>query len=159
MKQTKEIKTSKVWERYFNKTVFIVLLLILEGYCFGRNYYVRSTTTSVHLNEDKLKITFTKIRDHFPSLKKGLLKKINGAFTRLKTPGEPFVLLLLLDDTNKRTTDCLASYTSILAKQNIFTDTSKSLWMNASEWAPYTDNDNLDLLYEKVPTWLSCVKL
>lgn len=132
-----------------------MILPILLGFCLGGLHQYYNGSTSVDLNEDKLKVTVTKLKDHFPSLRKGLLKKINGAFIRLRTPGEPFVLLLLHDDTNKKTTDCLASYTSILAKQNIFTNTTKSLWMNASEWAPYTDNDNQDLLNEKVPTWLA----
>jgi len=97
-----------------------------------------------------LKFTITKLKDQFPSLRVDLLKKIVSAFKRLKTPGEPFVFLLLHDDTNKKTTDCLASYTSVVAKQNIFTNTSKSLWMNASEWAHYSDHDGQNLIHEKV---------
>lgn len=102
------------------------------------------------ISEEKLLSTFSKLKDQFPSLQRGLLKKISGAFSRLKSPGEPFVLLLLHDDTNKKNTDCLASYTSIIAKQNIFTDTPKSLWMNASEWSQYSDRDDQNLLNEKV---------
>lgn len=102
------------------------------------------------ISEEKLISIISKLKEQFPSLQRSLLKKINGAFLRLKSPGEPFVLLLLHDDSNKKTTDCLASYTSIIAKQNIFTDTPKSLWMNASEWSQYSDQDDQNLLNEKV---------
>lgn len=113
-------------------------------------YSLRVKDNSV--SEDKLKFTITRLKNQFPSLQHSILKKISGAFIRLKTPGEPFVFLLLHDDTNKKTTDCLASYTSILAKQHIFTNTTKSLWMNASEWTEYSEHDSMhhDLIYEKV---------
>lgn len=108
------------------------------------------------MSEDSLKDTLMKLKNQFPSLQNtSLLKKMNGAFLRLKTPGEPFVFLLLHDDANKKTTDCLASYTSIVAKEKIFTNTTKSLWMNASEWTQYSDQENQDLLHEKV-TYLNC---
>lgn len=112
--------------------------------------YTRYMTNKSVISEDKLKSIILKLKDQFPSLQRGLLKKINGAFSRLKSPGEPFVLLLLHDDSNKKTTDCLASYTSIIAKENIFTNTSDSLWMNASEWSQYSDQDDQNLLNEKV---------
>lgn len=115
--------------------------------------YITQFSNDNSVSEDKLKFTIIGLKDQFPSLQHSiLLKKMNGAFIRLKTPGEPFVFLLLHDDTNKKTTDCLASYTSILAKQHIFTNTTKSLWMNASEWTEYSEHDSMyqDLIYEKV---------
>lgn len=97
-----------------------------------------------------LKSTLERLSYQFPSLKKSFLKKVNGAFLRLKTPGEPFIFLLLHDDSNKKSTDCLASYTSYIAKKNIFTKTVKSLWMDASEWIQYSNSSDKDLLHHKV---------
>jgi hypothetical protein len=97
-----------------------------------------------------LKSTLERLNNTFPSLNKSFLKKVNGGLLRLKKPGEPFVFLLLHDDSNKKATDCLASYTSSIAKKNIFTKTMKSLWMNASEWVPYSSSSDLDLLHKKV---------
>jgi len=90
------------------------------------------------------------IKDNFPSLQPGIIKKLGGAFTRLQMPGEPIVFMLLHNDANKQTTDCLASYASVLAKQYIFTDSKQGLWMNGSEWSSYSDVNHEDLLYEKV---------
>lgn len=94
--------------------------------------------------------TLERINNQFPSLNKKFLKKVKGGLLRLKEPGEPFVFMLLHDDSNKKATDCLASYTSSIAKKNIFTKTIKSLWMNASEWVPYSSSSDLDLLHNKV---------
>lgn len=117
----------------------------LTSYCGNNNY----TYSDVNIN--KLKSTIKEVQNQFPSLQQSLLKKLSGGFSRLKKPGEPFILLLLHDDMNKKNTDCLASYTSIMAKQNIFTTTTKSLWLNGSEWSQYSDNTyNQDILNEKV---------
>lgn len=133
--------------KYWYHVAIISLVMIIIGLVVS---YLFAASPNNQVSDDKLKTTIAKLKDQFPSLQHNLLKKISGAFLRLKTPGEPFVFLFLHDDNNKRTTDCLALYTSILAKQNIFTNTSKSLWMNASEWAQYSHQDNPDLLYEKV---------
>lgn len=127
----------------------IILLAFLIPYFNIIQFSSNNSDNNLSVNEDKLLIT---INNKFPSLQQSVLKKMNGAFKRLKTPGEPFVFLFLHDDTNKKTTDCLASYTSILVKQNIFTRTTKSLWMNASEWTEYSENDLVerDLINEKV---------
>lgn len=106
-------------------------------------------TVGTNLNNANLKSTINDIMDKLPSLEQGLLKKLKSAFSRLKTPGEPFVFLLLHDDTNKNTTDCLALHTSIMAKKRIFTNTMKSLWINASDWSSYSDHET-DNLYKKV---------
>jgi len=148
LEQTKNgLKELKSKWQYWNRVAIISLAMIIVG-LFVSYLFTSSVTNPV--SDDKLKSTIVKLKDQFPSLQHNLLKKIGGAFLRLKTPGEPFVFLLLHDDENKKTTDCLASYTSIIAKQNIFTNTSKSLWMNASEWTQYSEQDNPDLLYEKV---------
>lgn len=131
--------------------IFLVFVMVVVGvfiHLWASLHYYKEITPMI--SEDELKFTITKLKDKFPTLQRGLLKKIGGALTRLKSPGEPFVLLLLHDDTNKKTTDCLASYTSIVAKQNIFNDTPKSLWMDASEWAQYSTQDVQEILHEKV---------
>jgi len=130
--------------------LLVVLISLLLGYIFRLNYFKSSSDNTNDLSESKLAFTMTRLKNQFPSLHVSLLKKIGGAFKRLKTPGEPFVFLLLHDDTNKKTTDCLASYTSIVAKQNIFTNTTRSLWMNGSEWIHYSDHDDQGLIQEKV---------
>jgi len=139
-----------------NSRMYLMLLVVFVSFLFGFvcrvDFFKSSNDNANDVSEAKLTITFKRLKDQFPSLHVSLLKKISGAFKRLKTPGEPFVFLLLHDDTNKKTTDCLASYTSIVAKQNIFTNTTKSLWMNGSEWTHYSDHDNQNLIYEKLIT-------
>lgn len=134
--------------------MYLILLMVfvsfLLGFVFNLDFFKSSDDIVNDVSEAKLAITFKRLKDQFPSLHVSLLKKIGSAFKRLKTPGEPFIFLLLHDDTNKKTTDCLASYTSIVTKQNIFTNTTKSLWMNASEWSHYSDRVNQDLIYKKV---------
>lgn len=133
--------------KFWYRLAVIAVIMVIIGFCMA---YVSTPTESNAISEDTLKFTVMKLRKQFPSLQQQLLKKIKAAFLRLKTHDEPFVFLLLHDDKNKKTTDCLASYASSVAKQNIFTNTSKSLWMNASEWVQYSDPDDLDLFYEKV---------
>lgn len=123
----------------------IVSSLIL-GYLLS-NYLTANTNG---LSKEKLRSTIISLKNQFPSLQRGMLKKLNGAFSRLQTPGEPIVFMLLHNDVNKKTTDCLVSYASISAKTYIFTDSPKGLWMNGSEWTSYSDLNHEDLLYEKL---------
>lgn len=133
---------------YWALLIFTIILAFSLPFLYS--WIMTNSENKSMISEEKVRSTISKLKDQFPSIQKSLLKKIGGAFLRLKSPGEPFILLLLHDDTNKKTTDCLASYTSIVAKQNIFTDTPKSLWMNASEWTQYSDKNDQDLLNEKV---------
>lgn len=127
--------------------IFAALLLgFLSSY--SSSLYMSSNTRG--LTEDKLKSTMMSLKNHFPSLQPSIIKKLGGAFSRLKMPGEPIVFMLLYNDANKQTTDCLAFYTSLLAKQHIFTDSNHGLWMNGSEWSSYSDADHEELLYNKV---------
>lgn len=101
-------------------------------------------------NIDNLKSTMRSLKNEIPSLQQSILNKLGGALLRLEKPGEPIVFMLLHDDTNKKTTDCLVSHASHMAKKYIFTNSKKSLWMNGSEWTSYSDFDHEDLLYKKV---------
>jgi len=112
------------------------------------DYFNTSNTNS--LSDDYLKSTMRSLKSEFPSLQQSILNKLGGALLRLKKPGEPVVFMLLHDDTNKKTTDCLVSHASNMAKKYIFTNSQKSLWMNGSEWTSYSDFDHEDLLYKKV---------
>lgn len=112
------------------------------------DYFSSSNTNN--LNDDYLKSTMRSLKSEFPSLQQSIINKLGGALLRLKKPGEPIVFMLLHDDTNKKTTDCLVSHTSNMAKKYIFTNSQKSLWMNGSEWTSYSDFDHEDLLYKKV---------
>lgn len=133
--------------KFWYRLAVVAVIMIIVGICTA---YFSTPNESNAISDDTLKFTVMKLKKQFPSLQQQLLKKINAAFLRLKTYDEPFVFLLLHDDKNKKTTDCLASFTSSVAKQNIFTNTTKSLWMNASEWVQYSNPDDLDLFYEKV---------
>lgn len=131
----------------------MLLSTCIYGWIYGNDI------NDSEVNIDKLKSTIKGVQEQFPSLQPSLLKKMDSGFFRLKSPGEPFVLMLLHDNTNKQTTDCLASYTSFAAKQNIFTNTMESLWLNGSEWSQYSDNvDNKNLLYDKVIKYLLVLK-
>lgn len=125
------------------------LILISIGCGYFANY-IFSMKNDPNLSIDKSKLLIEDLKNKFPSLQQSLLKKLRSAFMRLKTNGEPCIFLLIHDDTNKNTTDCITSSTSILAKKYIFTNTMKSLWINASEWIPYSDPKNENLLHEKV---------
>lgn len=134
------------------KLVALSAIMCLIGYLFSFiwMFFNGDIDSRPVINEDKLNMTMTRLKNHFPALQPSLMKKMNGGFKRLKKPGEPFVLLLLHDDSNKMTTDCLASYTSIVAKQNIFTNTAKSVLMDASEWTTHSADADKDSLYGKV---------
>ncbi|XP_025193408.1 uncharacterized protein LOC112593256 [Melanaphis sacchari] len=125
-------------------TVFLVLGILLP------NFLNTNISNTNGLSEDKLKSTLLLLKSQFPSLQRSILNKLSGAFSRLQKPGEPIVFMLLHDDTNKKTTDCLASYASFSAKKYLFTNSQKSLWMNGSEWNSYSDFNHQDLLYEKL---------
>lgn len=113
-------------------------------------YFIFNHENKNIINQDMLRSTISQLKNQFPTLQPSLWRKMNGGFERLKTPGEPFVLLLLHDDTNKKTTDCLASYLSNVAKKNIFSSTTNGVWMNASEWTTYSSHDDANLINEKV---------
>lgn len=137
-------------------TIFGVLLGSVIHYILFSNTFLNFSTILFGNSNDPvittttLKFTLERLNEQFPSLKKSFVKKVNGALLRLKMPGEPFIFLLLHDDSNKKATDCLASYISLIAKENMFTKTVKSLWMNASEWVQYSSPSDLDLLHNKV---------
>lgn len=134
--------------------ITVIISLIFGPIYLNCNYNITafgySLIVDTDLNSENISSMVNDIKDKLPSIEQGLLKKLKSGLSRLKTPGEPFIFLLLHDDANKKTTDCLVSRTSILAKQYIFTNTAKSLWINASDWTSYSDHDNEDLLYEKV---------
>lgn len=134
----------------FKSGLIIAALLVgvLSKECY--NFYAITGTNTNGLSEDKLKSTMMSLKNHFPSLQQSMIKKLGGAFSRLRSPGEPIVFMLLHNDANKQTTDCLASYASISAKQHIFTNSKDGLWLNGSEWTSYSDIDSEDLLYEKL---------
>lgn len=127
--------------------VQVVILSLVFGVIGSQisNYFNTS-------NADNLKFTMRSLKSKFPSLQQSILNKLGGALLRLEKPGEPIVFMLLHDHTNKRTTDCLVSHASNLAKKYIFTNPQKSLWMNGSEWTSYSDFDHEDLLYKKLIT-------
>jgi len=131
--------------------VLIIVVSLLGGYLSNNFENIFKTNTN-GLSKDKLKTTMTLLKNHFPSLQQGMIKKLGGAFTRLQTPGEPIVFMLLHNDANKQTTDCLASYASFSAKKYIFTNSAQGLWMNGSEWTSYSNLDDEDWFYEKVYT-------
>lgn len=125
---------------------------MLGGYLLSNfdNMSICKYSNSNGLSKDKLITTMMSLKNHFPSLQQGMIKKLGSAFSRLQTPGEPIVFMLLHNDANKQTTDCLASYASISAKQHIFTNSVHSLWINGSEWTSYSKRDHEDLFYEKL---------
>lgn len=145
-------RTADTPRKSFRSYTFIIIIVasLLAGYLFNEfdNLYNYSNTNG--LSEDKLKYTMTSLKNHFPLLQKSMIKKLGGALARLQIPGEPIVFMLLHNDDNKQTTDCLASYASASAKQYIFTKSNYGLWMNGSEWVGYSDLDHEDLLYKKV---------
>jgi len=135
--------------RHFVQGSLLMLFMLIAGMSAG--YYLDPfNSNSNSLSKVKLKSTMMSLKTQFPSLQQGLLKKLSGAFTRLRKPGEPIVFMLLHDDTNKKSTDCLVSYASVSAKKYIFTNSLKSLWINGSDWASYSDEEHENLLYEKV---------
>ncbi|XP_026809238.1 uncharacterized protein LOC113551280 [Rhopalosiphum maidis] len=142
----------KCWS---NIILFIIMLL---AFVLGLYLHTDSSNTEYFtvLSAVQLKSTMELIENQLPPSKQqqSILKKLNGAFSRLQKPGEPIIFMLLHDDANKKTTDCLASYASISAKQYIFTNSSKSLWIDGSEWSSYTDVNQEHLLYEKLTTSL-----
>lgn len=125
-------------------TVLLLLVCYFLPLMLNQIFSVFNNENSLTLNEHKLKSIVKSLKVKFPS-QQSIMNKMNSAFIRLKSPGEPFVLLLLHDDNNKMTTDCLALSLSFEAKQNIFTNTSKSLWMNGSEWTQYSTDDQITL--------------
>lgn len=142
-------------KKYNSKSLYNILLitssllaLFFLPFFSSEIYSMFSNGNHLSLSENTLKSIVTNLKVKFPS-QQSILKKMNGAFLRLKSPGEPFIFLLLHDDTNKMTTDCLALSLSIEAKQNIFTSTAKSLWMNGSEWTQFSAHDRV-ILDEKV---------
>ncbi|VVC37093.1 Hypothetical protein CINCED_3A018416 [Cinara cedri] len=145
-------KTKKETGSWYNAYYICPLIVIIVAFSIGVYVAKFSNTTDLsNANNNNMKFKLiNSFKVKFPSLQLTLLKKLASAFSRLNTPGEPFVFLLLHDDSNKITTDCLASFTSILAKENIFTNSKNSLWINASEWTPYSDLDNKDLLFKKL---------
>ncbi|KAL4098408.1 hypothetical protein QTP88_023028 [Uroleucon formosanum] len=148
-------RTADTPRKSFRSYTFIIIVVVslLAGYFFRLfnefdNLY--NYSNSHGLSEDKLKSTMMSLKNHFPLLQKGMIKKLGGALARLQTPGEPIVFMLLHNDDNKQTTDCIASYASASAKQYIFTKSNYGLWMNGSEWAGYSDLIHEDLLYKKL---------
>lgn len=146
--QTADTPRKSFWSYIF--VLIIIIVSLLGGYLSNNidNFYKYPNTNG--LSTDKLKTTMMSLKKHFPSLQQSMIKKLGGAFMRLQTPGEPIVFMLLHNDANKQSTDCLASYASISAKQNIFTNSEHGLWMNGSEWTSYSDRDHEDLFYEKL---------
>lgn len=144
-------RTADTPRKSFSSYTFVLIIMasLLGGYLFS-NFDNLSKTNKNDLSKEKLMFTMMSLKNHFPSLQQSMIKKLGGAFTRLQTPGEPIVFMLLHNDANKQTTDCLASYASVSAKKYIFTNSTQGLWMNGSEWTSYSDRDDEDLFYEKV---------
>uniref|UniRef100_A0A2S2PA79 Transmembrane protein n=1 Tax=Schizaphis graminum TaxID=13262 RepID=A0A2S2PA79_SCHGA len=141
--------------RWSNIILFIITIL---AFVFGLYSHTDTSDTKylTVLSENQLKSTMELLENKLSSSEQqqSILKKLNGAFSRLREPGEPIIFMLLHDDASKKTTDCLASYASISAKKHIFTNSSKSLWIDGSEWTSYTDLNQDNLLYEKLTTSL-----
>jgi hypothetical protein len=141
--------------------IIITFLAFVFGLYSQTLYIYFNTEYLTDLSEVQLKSTMELLENQLPLLEQqqSILKKLNGAFSRLRKPGEPIIFMLLHDEANKKTTDCLASYASISAKKYIFKNSSKSLWIDGSEWTNYTDLNQEHLLYEKVITFDNCTNI
>ncbi|XP_050543301.1 uncharacterized protein LOC126906651 [Daktulosphaira vitifoliae] len=83
-------------------------------------------------------------KKQFPSQNKRLWSKLRAGFQRLRKPGEPFVLLLMHDENNTPTSNCLASVVSTMFKNKAMSNTGKILWVNGSNWRTMTDTSESD---------------